>query len=204
MPPPSRVELGSWAEARLSYSFGPDGGEIESINLMNNQYALYTTSGCKKDTSRSHTGHILGTDYSIPAGCVVAETKQTATARALHKQEACMRLNLTCRAFWSRPNVPENIQTATSTSTLDTSTWGPPSAAYSSSTCDYNEFFAPQQLLFTTTLCGDWAGVPWIYDSTCHTRTNSCVNDNVIGPGSTYNNAYWEISYLRGYAAQGS
>jgi hypothetical protein len=54
----------------------PDGGEIdiiEAINFMsNNQYALHTTT---VDTSSSHTGHILGTDCSVPAGCVVAETK---------------------------------------------------------------------------------------------------------------------------------
>ncbi|KAF8340185.1 glycoside hydrolase family 16 protein [Amanita rubescens] len=183
----------------------PDGGEIdiiEAVNLMNhNQYVLHTTPGCKIDTS--------STDCSVPAGCVVAETKANSYGAGFAQAgggvyAAQLDVSGVYIWFWSRPNVPENLQTATSTSTLDTSTWGPPSAAYSSSTCDYNEFFAPQQLLFTTTLCGDWAGVPWIYDSTCHTRTNSCVNDNVIGPGSTYNNAYWEISYLRGYAAQGS
>ena len=43
--------------------------------MSNNQYALHTTSGCTADTSSSHTGNIIGTDCSVPAGCVVAETK---------------------------------------------------------------------------------------------------------------------------------
>jgi len=43
--------------------------------MNHNQYVLHTTPGCTADTSSSHTGHIVGTDCSVPAGCVVAETK---------------------------------------------------------------------------------------------------------------------------------
>ncbi|KAF8335596.1 glycoside hydrolase family 16 protein [Amanita rubescens] len=192
----------------------PDGGEIdivEAINLMNhNQYVLHTTPGCMVDTSTPHTGKINGTDCSVRDGCVVAETKANSYGAGFAQagggvyatQIDVSGINIW---FWSRPDVPNNIQTATSTSTLDTSTWGPPSAAYSSTTCDFNTFFTAQQLIFTTTLCGHWAGVTHIYDTTCHTPTNSCVNDNVIGPGHpTYDNAYWEISSLRVYAPHSS
>lgn len=62
------------------------------------------------------------------------------------------------------------------------------------------------------------AGVPAFYQSTCKTPTGSCVcpipsfqsllkmakmsckvNDNVIGDGSNYADAYWEIKYIRAY-----
>jgi hypothetical protein len=58
--------------------------------------------------------------------------------------------------FFSRPNIPTNIQQATTSSTIDTSTWGIPTAAYPNSTCDMQKFFPPQQLVLLTTLCGVW------------------------------------------------
>jgi len=88
---------------------------------------------------------------------------------------------------------------------MDPATWGIPSAAYPSSTCNITELFPPQQLVLVTTLCGSWAGIPDIYASTCPpvAPVNSCYADNIIGPGSPkYDNAYFEIAYLRTYTAQ--
>ncbi|KAF8635259.1 hypothetical protein AX15_000482 [Amanita polypyramis BW_CC] len=193
----------------------PDGGEIdiiEAINLMgHNQYALHTTPGCKLDTNNSdQTGQVQSTDCSTPSGCVVAETKADSYGAGFAQAGGGVYATQIDVSgiyiwFWSRNNVPENIKSASSTSAIDTSAWGPPSAAFPSTTCDHSQYFTAQQLVFTTTLCGDWAGVPSIYSQTCHTPKNSCVDDNIIGPGSpTYDNAYWEISYVRTYVAAGS
>jgi len=105
--------------------------------------------------------------------------------------------------FWSRANIPSSITEATNTSSIDISQWGPPSASYpSSSACNVTEFFTPQQLVLDITLCGDWAGIGPAYNATCGSSgpTGLCYNDNVVGPGSpTYDNAFFEISYVRAY-----
>ncbi|KAK2467306.1 hypothetical protein APHAL10511_000541 [Amanita phalloides] len=191
----------------------PNGGEIdiiEAINLMGfNQYAVHTGPGCTIDTRHSHTGRVTGINCATPSGCVVEETKPNSYAAGFAQAGGgvyATKLDVSGIYiwFWSRPNIPNNIKTATAKSTLDSSSWGPPSLAIPSTTCNYTKFFTAQQLVFTTTLCGGWAGNPGIYNLTCHTRTGSCVNDNVVGSGSNYDNAYWEVSYIRTYAAAGS
>ena len=59
--------------------------------------------------------------------------------------------------YWSRANIPQSILQATSTSSLDISTWGPPSAAYpATESCDMESKFTAQQLIFNIALCGVW------------------------------------------------
>jgi hypothetical protein len=55
-----------------------------------------------------------------------------------------------------RANLPRSILEATSTSSIDISEWGPPSASYPASACDIPRFFTAQQLVFDITLCGIW------------------------------------------------
>lgn len=104
--------------------------------------------------------------------------------------------------FWSRPDVPDSITQANQS--LNISSWGDPVAAYPTwQSCNTSAFFTAQQLIFDITLCGDWAGVPSIYDSTgCANAgpTGSCYLDNVAGPGSPkFDDAYFEVSYVRTY-----
>ncbi|KAG6851084.1 hypothetical protein H0H87_001523 [Tephrocybe sp. NHM501043] len=85
---------------------------------------------------------------------------------------------------------------------MDTTTFGMPSASYPATGCNFAEFFGPQQLVLVTTLCGSWAGVPDIYAQTC---PGNCITSNIIGPGSPkYDDAYWDIAYIRTYLADGS
>jgi len=104
--------------------------------------------------------------------------------------------------FWSRPDIPAAIANATANSSMDPTTWGTPTASYpTNSSCNITEYFKPQQLIFDITLCGDWAGVPGIYDSQCYNAgpTHTCYYDNVVGNGSNYDNAYFEVNYVRTY-----
>lgn len=55
-----------------------------------------------------------------------------------------------------RPNIPQSILSATSTSSIDVSQWGPPSASFPATTCNITEFFTPQNLVLDITLCGVW------------------------------------------------
>lgn len=68
-----------------------------------------------------------------------------------------------------RPDIPAVIQQATTSSQMDISTWGIPTASYPNSTCAMESFFPPQQLVLLTTLCGVWyvqKGNPFIISFT--------------------------------------
>ncbi|KAF9443295.1 glycoside hydrolase family 16 protein [Macrolepiota fuliginosa MF-IS2] len=187
----------------------PGGGEIdiiEGINMLNNnQIALHTTSGCFQDPNPGQTGNTVERDCSTPRGCLVAENKPNSWGPGFAQAGGGVwALQIDVAGifvwFWSRPDIPGNVNSANSSSNIDTAAWGPPSASYPAASCNISQYFTPQQLVLLTTLCGTWAGVPSIYASTCHTPTMSCFADNVIGPGSpTYDNAFWEISWIRTY-----
>ena len=56
-----------------------------------------------------------------------------------------------------RPSIPASITNANSTSSINVSDWGAPSASYpASETCNITQFFTPQNLVIDITLCGIW------------------------------------------------
>ncbi|KAF9456885.1 glycoside hydrolase family 16 protein [Collybia nuda] len=192
----------------------PDNGEIdimEAINLMDhNQMALHTTPGCVHTTPPNQMGTSAEVDCSQPSGCVVAETAPNsfgpgfaaAGGGVFATQFDVSGIYIW---FWSRPNIPPSITQASSTSPMDVSQWGPPSASYPSTSCDITKFFSPQNLVFDITLCGIWAGLPVEYLPMCGGSgpTSLCYNDNVVGPGDRYNDAFFEIKYVRAYTTGG-
>ncbi|KAG6907308.1 hypothetical protein DXG01_009472, partial [Tephrocybe rancida] len=188
----------------------PHAGEIdiiENINLnSNNQMALHTDSGCVQVENPVQSGKSLKSDCSLPQGCIVAETKPNSFGAGFNNAGGgvfATQLDVSGVYiwFWDRPNIPASITGATSTSKMDTTTWGMPSASYPATGCNFTQFFGPQQLVLLTTLCGVWAGVPSIYSSTC---PGQCIT-SVIGAGSpVYDNAYWDIAYIRTYFAEAS
>ncbi|KAL0958359.1 hypothetical protein HGRIS_000501 [Hohenbuehelia grisea] len=192
----------------------PDTGEIdimEAINLMsNNQMSLHTLPGCTHSTPPNQLGTSAELDCSQAAGCVVSETQPNSYGPAFAAAgggvfAAQFDVSGIYMWFWSRPNIPPSITGATSTSGIDISQWGPPSASYPSTTCNITQFFSPQTLVLDITLCGIWAGLPVQYQPTCGQNgpTGICYNDNVVGAGSRYNDAFFEIKYIRAYTTGG-
>ncbi|KAI0047741.1 glycoside hydrolase family 16 protein [Auriscalpium vulgare] len=193
----------------------PNNGEIdiiEAVNIMgNNQYALHTTPGCFQPEGAWQTGASGPRDCSKPTGCVVSETKPNSFNAGFAQAGGGVWATQFDVAgifiwYWSRPDIPQSILTATSTSPIDLSDWGQPSASYPASGCNIPEFFSAQQLVFDITLCGVWAGQPAVYNPSCTNAgpTGLCYNDNVVGPGSPkYDNAYFEVNYVRAYTTGG-
>ncbi|PAV20464.1 glycoside hydrolase family 16 [Pyrrhoderma noxium] len=206
----------------------PDDGEIdiiEAINLMtSNQMALHTTAGCYHDTPTGQIGQSTGlgpgnvggtglnsdgedaTDCSTPSGCVVTETKANSFGSSFAENGGgvwAMQFDIAGVYiwFWPRGEVPVSIEESTSTSSMDLSDWGSPSAAYPNSSCTFEDFFTPQQLVMDITLCGDWAGLAAVYNATCGSSgpTGICYTNNVVGNGSNYADAYFEVSHIRAY-----
>ncbi|KAF8651149.1 hypothetical protein AX16_004851 [Volvariella volvacea WC 439] len=184
----------------------PYAGEIdiiEGVNMMgNNQMALHADVGCAQGDPPGQTGQTLEGDCSQDRGCVVRETKPNSFGSGFAQAGGgvwAVQFDVSGIFiwFWSRPDIPADVRDATPETPLDTAIWGPPSASYPAFGCNTTEYFGAQQLILLITLCGAWAGVPDIYSSTC---PGTCYASNIIGPGSpTYDNAYFEIRYLRIY-----
>ncbi|KAJ7800330.1 glycoside hydrolase family 16 protein [Mycena olivaceomarginata] len=183
----------------------PAGGEIdiiEGINLQTaNQVALHTTTGCLHTTPPEQKGTSSVVDCSEASGCLVGETSPNSYQSGFAAAGGGFGLrNLTILGA-SRPNVPASITQSTATSSIDLSDWGPPSASYVNSTCAIENFFGPQKMVIDITLCGEYAGLPDKYLETCagHGPTGICYNDNVVGPGNNYDDAYFELKSVRAY-----
>lgn len=190
----------------------PIGGEIdivETVNLMTqNQMAVHAESGCTKANNSQQTGINSSANCTAGPGCTVLETNTNSVGAAFASASGGVWATQFDVSgiyiwFWNRANLPSNLQNPGST--IDTSGWGTPSAAYPSTTCNTSSYFTAQKLVLDITLCGDWAGVPSVYNATCSGGTTGvCYTDNVIGAGSPrYDNAYFQINYVRVYTVDG-
>ncbi|KAF8529328.1 glycoside hydrolase family 16 protein [Hysterangium stoloniferum] len=185
----------------------PKGGEIdtfEGVNLVTeNQIALHTEPGCDlNQATASLTGTVQSTDCSFSTnsnqGCVVADPRPQSYGAAFAQAGGGVFVtefaeNGISVWFFPRANVPDSITNAGS-GNFNTSTLGTPVANYPAKGCTTDTFFEPQHLIFDITLCGDFAGNPSIFAQTC---SGTCYNDYVIGPPSTYDNAFFEIKSVK-------
>ncbi|KAF8895108.1 concanavalin A-like lectin/glucanase domain-containing protein [Infundibulicybe gibba] len=223
---PDRYGVGSvWIADMLHVPFGcsvwpawwsqapdwPIGGEIdtfEGVNLRtNNQISLHTNPGCVQTNPTQSSQLINSTDCSHLAngnqGCVVTDPSTASYGAGFAAAGGgVLPLNSLIRAsraiwFFPRANVPAAI--TNNASTIDTSTFGPPVANYPATGCNIGQFFEPQGLIFDITLCGDLA-LPTL-SQTC---SGDCYNDYVLGNGSNYKNAYFEVASVRIYSKTGT
>lgn len=192
----------------------PQDGEIdilEGVNLdTQNQMALHTRSGCSHPApaSGAQTGTMGPTDCSQDAGCTVIDTRNNSFGQNFDQNgggiyAAQFDTSGIFIWFFPRNQIPQSLLSATSTSSIDSLTdWGTPAASYpSSSSCDIPTYFDAQSLVIDIDLCGDFAGASNIYLPQCASQgpQKLCYPDNVIGPGSQYDNAYFEFKYVRVY-----
>lgn len=96
-----------------------------------------------------------------------------------------------------RPNIPANIQQATTSSQIDTSSWGIPTGSYPNSTCNMQTFFPPQQLVLLTTLCGVWyAEQNSLYLTSINVQRSLKQGGNTFDLPVDLSNAYWFLCML--------
>ena len=160
----------------------PGSGEIDIIEAINdmdhNEYALHTTRGCFQANVTSQSGTTVGRDCSDRSGCLVAENKPASYGKAFRAAGGgvfALQLDVTGANIWffsvcyiivffllifhttsQRPDIPAVIQQATTSSQMDISTWGLPTASYPNTACDMQKFFKPQEIILLTSLCGIW------------------------------------------------
>ncbi|KAJ3564581.1 hypothetical protein NP233_g8201 [Leucocoprinus birnbaumii] len=190
----------------------PDGGEIdtfEGINMVqNNQMTLHTNPGCRQVQPEQTTLNSTSTDCSFQAnnnsGCVVTDPDTTSYGAAFANAGGGVWVTEFAESgisiwFMPRAKVPSGI--SSNSPTIDTSALGIPTANWPTGGCPMNTFFSAQNIVFDITLCGDLARPPNIFTQTC---TGVCYNDWVLGNGTHYSTAYFEIASLRVFSQPGS
>ncbi|KAI9573503.1 glycoside hydrolase family 16 protein [Boletus coccyginus] len=200
----------SWWRQVIQAIQWPQGGEIdtfEGVNLQtNNQMSLHTETGCTQVSPNETSTLVTSTNCSYVAnenqGCIVMDPSSASFGAGFANASGgafVTELATTGISVWFFPRSQIPSALSNNESTIDTSTFGVPVGNWPATGCDIQEFFQPQQLILDITLCG--AGNAAIFNQTC---TGVCYNDYVIGSPSGYDNAYFEIGYVRVFSAAGT
>ncbi|KJA17978.1 glycoside hydrolase family 16 protein [Hypholoma sublateritium FD-334 SS-4] len=190
----------------------PTGGEIdtfEGVNMVtNSQMGLHTLAGCTVTGQNQSSTLLNSTDCSYldnsNQGCITTDPDPASYGAAFAAAGGGVFVTEFATTgisvwFFSRADVPAAI-TANSSS-IDTSTLGVPVGNWPSTSCSSSEFFEPQNLIFDITLCGDFAGATTVFAETC---SGVCYNDFVLGNGSNYDTAYFEVASVRVFSKEGT
>ncbi|KAK4686775.1 hypothetical protein P7C73_g3342, partial [Tremellales sp. Uapishka_1] len=192
----------------------PEGGEIDTFegvnNQVSNQMALHTESGCSLTASSSaYTGIVNATDCDYSAndnsGCGVTVDNSASYGAAFASAGGgafITELSETGISIWffSRTDIPSAVTNANAS--IDTRELGTPSAFWSNTGCNIQNYFKAQSLILDITLCGSWAGQSAILASTgCSalTGTETCYETYVLD-GANYADAYFEIKSIKVYS----
>ncbi|KAF7343220.1 Glycoside hydrolase family 16 protein [Mycena venus] len=182
---------GTWpALWETNEALWPAGGEVDILEGVNdqgtNQATLHTSPGCTVPASRSMSGTPLqldcDTNVAGNAGCGVKFAQGTSYGPTFNANGggwyAMERTNAFISVwFWSRedPTVPADVKAGGSS--VDTDSWGTPSATFPNTSCDIESHFAPNNIIINLTFCGDWAGAVYP-QSGCPSTCNDFVNNN--------------------------
>ncbi|EIW68023.1 hypothetical protein TREMEDRAFT_57424 [Tremella mesenterica DSM 1558] len=201
----------------------PNGGEIDILEGVNaftqNQVSLHTGSGCKmpNNLNNNQLGSLTtgGFDsYNCASyetsnqGCGVRDgTNDNSYGTGFNNVNGGVYAMVWDKAgikvwWFPRSSIPSDI----TNETPDPSGWGTPVANFVSDQCDPYTYFYDHVNIFDTTLCGDWAGADSVWNyagyagqgQSCASITGySTCSDFVLNSGSSFNEAYWEIAYVK-------
>ncbi|TDL22535.1 hypothetical protein BD410DRAFT_207136 [Rickenella mellea] len=188
----------------------PNNGEIdivENVNLQtNNRYSLHTASGCThppadQSPASMETGQVLSTDCSTTGangnqGCLIQDPSTNSFGAGFKANGGgayAMLWDDTGIKIWFFPRA--SIPADASTNTPNPSGWPTPTAFYPSSSCDTTKFFGPQSIVLNINVCGSFPESN--FNPSC---SGKC--QDLVGVPSNYNNAYFEISYLRVFTSK--
>ncbi|OCH90440.1 hypothetical protein OBBRIDRAFT_793317 [Obba rivulosa] len=190
----------------------PAGGEIDTFEAVNNEsmstMALHTAPGCVHSPNAVQSSTLINqtdcsTDINNNEGCTITNPTLASYGAAFANNGGGVYVTEFAVDgisiwFFNRSSIPSSIQG--NASSVDTSTLGIPVGNWPASNCTVTEFFQPQQLVFDIALCGDFAGNAQIFAETC---SGVCYDDWVLGDPSNYDNAYFEVQYVRVYGQPG-
>lgn len=202
----------------------PTSGEIDIIEGVNgqvgNSMALHTGAGCSVGGSGSSSntspntgsaqavfsGTIKTSDCNIAAagqptnaGCAITTSDASTYGSGLNSANGGVyATEWTSSAirvwFFPRGSIPSDIDSGSPSP----SSWGAPLSSFGGGSCNIDNSFRDQQIVFDTTFCGDWAGAVWSSDSMCSGKASTC-QEYVQNNPSAFGDAYWAVNHLKVY-----
>jgi len=182
----------------------PNSGEIDIIEGVNQQttdsITLHTAAGCTVSNTNSQAGTTtLNTncnDADADTGCGVSTSNTNNYGTGFNNNGGGVYAMQWAGSgiyvwFWPRGSIPSDV----ANSNIDVASWGTPLATFTGSGCNFDTFFANQNIIFDTTFCGTWAGSVWGSGS-CASAASTCdayVADNP----AAFTDAYWTINYVQ-------
>ncbi|KAF2253269.1 glycoside hydrolase family 16 protein [Trematosphaeria pertusa] len=205
---------GTWPAFWMVGPDWPNGGEIDVLEGVHEQetnaITLHTNSGCSIATD----GNAFAGDVST-SNCDVKAPNQDENAGCSIKQQSSKSYGAGLNGngggvyatewttdaisvyFFPRGEVPQDVLG----DSPDPSGWGTPAARFASSSCNIEQHFKEQQIVFDTTFCGDWAGNTWS-SSSCASKAATC-NEYVQNNPEAFTDAFWTVNALKVYSNNG-
>jgi len=205
---------GVWPAFWTTGSSWPNNGEIDIIEQVHNSHhtghTLHTSSGC--DYSNDYTGGFTGSwsnkncywKVNGNSGCGIRAAEGT-HGEPWTNGGGGVHVTLWDRnmgiKIWDIPrsSVPSWMTSSTSAITeSQLSSLGTPAAYFPFGSHCPNSHFNDNHIIFNIALCGDWPNGVWS-SSGCQSSTGkSSCPDYVWGASpSAFNNAYFEVNYLK-------
>lgn len=192
------------------WMFGPNwptGGEIDIIEGVHNSQANSVTLHTSPSCQVSNHGAMASTKFvdsncHSTTGCGQATSGNQNYGDGFNDNNGgvyAMDWTDSFMAVWYFPRhrIPQDIQNGTPDPNPDN--WGPPLARFSSAgSCDLNNHFKDNQIVFNIDFCGDWAGKVWDLNPECSALASTC-DQYVANNPEAFSNAFWLINSLKVY-----
>ncbi|CAE6457920.1 unnamed protein product [Rhizoctonia solani] len=196
----------------------PNNGEIDIVEGVNgyvrNHVALHTASGCTIPNEFGASATLVSSTNCAAyetsnLGCGQLTTLSNTYGKPFNDNGGGVYAMLWQSTgisvyFFPRDTIPSDI----TSEAPQPSTWGIPIANFPNTSCDPATYMKNHQIIFTSTLCGDWAGSSgaWmtaglggqIDSCSASTGVGSCV-DFIRNNGATFTDAYWEVKSVKVY-----
>lgn len=180
---------------------GSGGGTSGSSNTSpNNGAAQAIFSG----TLKTPNCDVAASGQATNAGCAITSSDASTYGSGLNSANGGVYAtewtsNAISVWFFPRGSIPSDIDSGSPTP----SSWGAPIASFGGGSCNIDDSFKNQQIVFDTTFCGDWAGSVWSTDSTCSSKASTC-QDYVANNPAAFKDAYWAVNHLKVYTGDDS
>ncbi|KAI0013493.1 glycoside hydrolase family 16 protein [Xylariaceae sp. FL0662B] len=197
------AQCGSWPAFWTVGQNWPYNGEIdiiEGVNLATNtSYTLHTGPGCSFSQGDCNSPGTGTQGCGMPSGDTktLADGFNEIGGGVYAVEWTSQAINI---FFFPRTTkVPDDIASGQP----DPSTWGSPAATFSGPDCNIDDHFKEHQIVFDTTLCGDWAGKVFESDSTCAAKASTC-QEYVANNPEAFVNSYWLINFVKVFSEDAS
>ncbi|KAL9549304.1 hypothetical protein MBANPS3_005260 [Mucor bainieri] len=208
---------GTWPAYWMVGPSWPNNGEIDILEGVNTQktngMTIYTAQTCSMiGTKQLMTGTASGsTSCDVKqdgTGCGIKDNRTTSYGAGLNKNGGgiyAMRWEQTTGIqiwFFPRNDLPADLSSTSHTTDAAVITmagWGMPVADYPFGSNCNSTLFKDMKIVINLTFCGRWAGKQSTYSGAgCPSECNSYVENTP----HAFDEAYWDINYLRVYQQQ--